>query len=144
MQAATAHHNSSSNPRHSKATKSHLWENTLDSLAPVSAYQEAPHDRSRSFDSLLISPCVSRTTSRASRASSGAPQPPREDEDAAFEYRLPKGGMFEWVSCPHYLGEVTIYAGFMVMHGGHGLSSFVFLWVVRSWFPASLVYRLRT
>lgn len=26
-------------------------------------------------------------------------------------YSIPMGGLFRWVSCPHYLGEIIIYAG---------------------------------
>lgn len=26
-------------------------------------------------------------------------------------YRIPRGGLYRWVSCPNYLGEITIWAG---------------------------------
>jgi 3-oxo-5-alpha-steroid 4-dehydrogenase 3 len=30
-------------------------------------------------------------------------------------YSIPVGGAFEWVSCPHYAGEVVIYAGLTLL-----------------------------
>lgn len=47
-----------------------------------------------------------------------------------FEYQVPSGGFFELVSCPHYLGEVVIYFGFVIMQKAGGLSPVVLLWVV--------------
>lgn len=38
------------------------------------------------------------------------------------------------VSCPHYLGEIVIYAGLLMAYGRHsGLPWLIFLWVVSSW-----------
>ncbi|MHA1197628.1 MAG: DUF1295 domain-containing protein [Promethearchaeota archaeon] len=31
------------------------------------------------------------------------------------EYKIPKGGMFRWVSCPSYLGEITEWVGWAIM-----------------------------
>ncbi len=31
------------------------------------------------------------------------------------EYKIPHGGMFKWVSCPSYLGEITEWTGWAVM-----------------------------
>ena len=31
------------------------------------------------------------------------------------EYRLPKGGLFKWISCPNHLGEIIEWAGFAVL-----------------------------
>ncbi|MFW9949684.1 MAG: DUF1295 domain-containing protein [Candidatus Thorarchaeota archaeon] len=31
------------------------------------------------------------------------------------EYKIPYGGMFKWVSCPSYLGEITEWTGWAVM-----------------------------
>ena len=39
--------------------------------------------------------------------------------------------MFRWVSCPHYLGEVVIYAGLAITTRGAPLSLMVLTWVVR-------------
>lgn len=43
------------------------------------------------------------------------------------EYKIPQGGMFEYVSCPSYLGEITEWCGWWIMTWS--LSGFVFfLW----------------
>jgi steroid 5-alpha reductase family enzyme len=46
-------------------------------------------------------------------------------------YRIPRGGLFEWVSCPHYLGEIIIYVGFALLLRGRGRVLLVVAWVVR-------------
>ena len=41
------------------------------------------------------------------------------------------GGAFTWISCPHYLGEIVIYAGLLVMQRGAHLNCWLILaWVV--------------
>ena len=41
------------------------------------------------------------------------------------------GGAFEWVSCPHYLGEILIYTGLLLMVHGRILNAWLILaWVV--------------
>lgn len=30
-------------------------------------------------------------------------------------YRVPRGGLFEWVSCPNHLGEILQWAGFALL-----------------------------
>eukprot|EP00798_Chlamydomonas_sp_ICE-L_P012253 gene12253-15398_t len=45
-------------------------------------------------------------------------------------YQIPRGGMFELVSCPHYLGEVVIYAGLMLIMRGQLNSVLMLCWVV--------------
>jgi len=48
-------------------------------------------------------------------------------------YRLPRGGAFELVSCPHYLAEIVIYAGLALVAGrGRLLPWLVLAWVVRA------------
>ena len=32
-------------------------------------------------------------------------------------YRVPQGGLFRWVACPHYLGEIISWVGYAVMAG---------------------------
>ncbi|HET6922211.1 MAG TPA: DUF1295 domain-containing protein [Anaeromyxobacteraceae bacterium] len=41
-------------------------------------------------------------------------------------YRVPRGGLFEWVSCPNYLGEMAQWAG----------------WALATWSPAGLAFAL--
>ena len=48
-------------------------------------------------------------------------------------YALPEGGAFDLVSCPHYLGEIVLYAGLALMLCKSNISIMVvFAWVVRS------------
>ena len=48
-------------------------------------------------------------------------------------YALPEGGAFSLVSCPHYLGEIVLYAGLALVLCGSNISIMVvFAWVVRS------------
>ena len=70
----------------------------------------------------------------AARASAAAPCAPSAAAAArpTASYALPRGGGFEWVSCPHYLGEIVIYAGLAVASEFRGLSLLVLAWVVRT------------
>ncbi|KAL0032499.1 hypothetical protein WJX77_004147 [Trebouxia sp. C0004] len=46
-------------------------------------------------------------------------------------YQVPQGGPFHWVSCPHYLGEIVIYAGLALLAGQElPLTLLVLCWVV--------------
>lgn len=40
------------------------------------------------------------------------------------------GGIFQYVSCPHYLAEIIIYAGLMLISKGQLLTLLMLLWVV--------------
>ena len=42
------------------------------------------------------------------------------------EYGVPYGGIFTWVSCPHYLGEIVEWMG----------------WAIATWSPAAIAYSL--
>lgn len=45
-------------------------------------------------------------------------------------YVIPSGGMFEVVSCPHYLGEVVIYLGLALVCWPAVKPMLMLLWVV--------------
>ena len=34
-----------------------------------------------------------------------------------YEHAIPRGGLFEYVSCPHYLMEIIIYLAFLLIGG---------------------------
>ena len=34
-----------------------------------------------------------------------------------YEHAIPRGGLFEYVSCPHYLMEIVIYLAFLLIGG---------------------------
>lgn len=42
----------------------------------------------------------------------------------------PSGGLFELVSCPHYLAEIIIYGGLAVASQGQLLPLLMLVWVV--------------
>lgn len=52
-------------------------------------------------------------------------------------YKIPYGGMYRWVSCPNYLGEITIWLGWAIM-----LNSIVgvafFIWTIANLAPRAL------
>lgn len=45
-------------------------------------------------------------------------------------YKIPKGGAFTLVSCPHYLAEIIIYIGLVVIQQGRGHTWLILAWVV--------------
>lgn len=48
-------------------------------------------------------------------------------ESGGGGYKIPRGGLFEWVSCPNYLGEILEWAGWAVMTWSWaGLGFFVY------------------
>ena len=51
-----------------------------------------------------------------------------KDSDEAFEFKIPKGGMFRFVSCPSYLGEIMEWVG----------------WAIATWSLAGLVFPIWT
>jgi len=42
---------------------------------------------------------------------------PGGKRDGPVRYRIPRGGAFDLVSCPHYLAEIVIYLGLAIMEG---------------------------
>jgi hypothetical protein len=72
---------------------------------------------------------IGSTSPRRRQSTPGSPEktppPPR--------YRIPRGGGFEYVSCPHYLGEIVIYLGLAVLAGELVSGPWLAVaWVVRS------------
>jgi 3-oxo-5-alpha-steroid 4-dehydrogenase 1 len=55
-------------------------------------------------------------------------------------YAIPYGGMFRWVSCPNYLGELMEWAGFALMAWNLAALSF-FLWTFANLVPRALNYQ---
>ena len=49
----------------------------------------------------------------------------------AFERAEKQGGAFEYVSSPHFLGEIVIYCGISLVGHGHPLLLLIDVWVVR-------------
>lgn len=45
---------------------------------------------------------------------------------------LPAGGLFELVSCPHYLAEIIIYIGLLIASEGQLMPLLMLVWVVSS------------
>lgn len=45
-------------------------------------------------------------------------------------YSIPRGGAFEFVSCPHYLGEIVLYSGLVVVQQGRLEAWLIWGWVV--------------
>ncbi|RMZ53565.1 hypothetical protein APUTEX25_003387 [Auxenochlorella protothecoides] len=50
-------------------------------------------------------------------------------------YRIPRGGLFELVSCPHYLAEIVIYSGLGLLIGAQRPLA----WLILAWVAANLV-----
>ena len=44
------------------------------------------------------------------------------------EYRIPYGGLYQWVSCPNYLGEILVWIG----------------WTITTWSPVAAAFSLWT
>lgn len=65
-------------------------------------------------------------------SATGGPPAPLAEGSGAGQYAVPRGGAFEWVSCPHYLAEIVIYSGFCVAQRVTPLAALVLTWVVRN------------
>jgi len=40
----------------------------------------------------------------------------------SYEHAIPRGGLFEYVSCPHYFMEIVIYLSFVLIAGPHHIT----------------------
>ncbi|XVF59742.1 hypothetical protein PTKIN_Ptkin07bG0300400 [Pterospermum kingtungense] len=60
----------------------------------------------------------------------------RERRDRAAEYAIPHGDWFAFVSSPHYLAEMIIYAGLLVASGGADLT----IWLLLIFVVANLTF----
>ncbi|XP_043711784.1 polyprenol reductase 2-like [Telopea speciosissima] len=60
----------------------------------------------------------------------------REDREKSDEYVIPHGDWFEFVSSPHYLSEMVIYAGILVASGGSELT----IWLLFGFVVANLTF----
>ena len=52
-------------------------------------------------------------------------------------YRIPEGGVFRWVSCPNYLGEILEWTGFALMAATPAAFSFA-VWTAANLIPRAL------
>ncbi len=75
----------------------------------------------------------------ASAPSRGGPKASR----AKTSYVIPRGGLFELVSCPHYFGEAVIYLGLGVACVGYGNKTSTVAWYPFVWVVANLALAAR-
>lgn len=55
------------------------------------------------------------------------------------QYYIPRGGLFRWVSCPNYLGEIVEWTGWAVLTWSFPGLAFA-AWVVANLLPRALAY----
>nr|CAD1844574.1 unnamed protein product [Ananas comosus var. bracteatus] len=55
------------------------------------------------------------------------------ENKGADEYVIPHGDWFRYVSCPHYLAEIVVYAGILVASGGFDIT----VWLLFSFVVAT-------
>ncbi|KAI8472928.1 MAG: 3-oxo-5-alpha-steroid 4-dehydrogenase-domain-containing protein [Monoraphidium minutum] len=53
----------------------------------------------------------------------------RQQRSEKTAYRIPRGLLFEWVSCPHYLAEIIIYCGLALVTGLSTNALLMLVWV---------------
>jgi steroid 5-alpha reductase family enzyme len=53
------------------------------------------------------------------------------------EYKIPRGGMYRWISCPNYFGEIIEWLGFALMVNSLPAFSF-FIWTAANLVPRAL------
>lgn len=54
-------------------------------------------------------------------------------------YRIPHGGLFRWVSCPNFLGEILLWAGWALMCRNMAALSFA-VWTIANLVPRALAH----
>lgn len=54
-------------------------------------------------------------------------------------YKIPRGGLYRWVSCPNYLGEIIEWAGFALCTGSPAAAAFA-AWTVANLLPRALAH----
>jgi steroid 5-alpha reductase family enzyme len=54
-------------------------------------------------------------------------------------YRIPRGGMYRWVSCPNYLGEMVEWCGWAVLTWNLAGVSFA-VWTIANLLPRALTH----
>jgi steroid 5-alpha reductase family enzyme len=57
---------------------------------------------------------------------------------ASHLYQIPVGGMFEYVSCPHYFGEILEWSGFCIACNGSLASCSFVIWTAANLVPRAL------
>lgn len=55
------------------------------------------------------------------------------------DYLIPRGGLFEWVSCPNFLGEMILWSGWATMCWNLAALSFA-VWTVANLLPRALAH----
>ena len=55
------------------------------------------------------------------------------------DYMIPHGGLFKWVSCPNFLGEMILWSGWAVMCWNLAALSFA-IWTVANLLPRALAH----
>ena len=56
-----------------------------------------------------------------------------------LDYRIPRGGLFKWISCPNYLGEIIEWAGFAILAGTLPALSFA-IWTAANLIPRAMAH----
>ncbi len=54
-------------------------------------------------------------------------------------YKIPRGGLFRWISCPNYLGEMIEWGGFALLTWSLPAASF-FIWTAANLIPRALAH----
>ena len=55
------------------------------------------------------------------------------------DYLIPRGGLFEWISCPNFLGEMILWSGWAIMCWNLAALSFA-IWTVANLLPRALAH----